>query len=110
MSWLKQNGYQVVQNADRENKIQLLKTVKQHSDMQHITMAIVLCMVTTHVCGSPASNQLLHLPPPPTPSNPTNPIPLHPCFLPGVVTTAANGKPFPIPFAMVTKERKNTTR
>ena len=25
--------------------------------------------------------------------------------VPGVVTTAANGNPFPIPFAMVTKDR-----
>lgn len=78
MRSLKQNDYQVAQKADRENKTQLLKTVKQHSDMQHISIAIALCMVTTDVCGSPASNQLLH-PPPPSPSTPTNPIPLHPC-------------------------------
>ena len=65
MRSLKQNDYQVAQKADRENKTQLLKTVKQHSDMQHISIAIALCMVTTHVCGSPASNQLL-LPPSPT--------------------------------------------
>lgn len=62
MRSLKQNDYQVAQKADRENRTQLLK---QHSDMQYITIAIPLCMVTTHVCGSPASNQLLHLPPPP---------------------------------------------
>ena len=65
MRSLKQNDYQVAQKADRENKTQLLKTVKQHSDMQHISIAIALCMVTTDVCGSPASNQLLHPPPPP---------------------------------------------
>ena len=65
MRSLKQNDYQVAQKADRENKTQLLKTVKQHSDIQHISIAIALCMVTTHVCGSPASNQLLHPPPPP---------------------------------------------
>lgn len=64
MRSLKQNDYQVAQKADRENKTQLLKTVKQHSDMQHISIAIALCMGTTHVCGSAASNQLLHLPPP----------------------------------------------
>ena len=64
MRSLKQNDYQVAQKADRENKTQLLKTVKQHSDMQHISIAIALCMVTTHVCGSPASNQLLHSPSP----------------------------------------------
>ena len=65
MRSLKQNDYQIAQKADRENKTQLLKTVKQHSDMQHISIAIALCMVTTDVCGSAASNQLLHLPPPP---------------------------------------------
>ena len=64
MRSLKQNDYQIAQKADRENKTQLLKTVKQHSDMQHISIAIALCMVTTDVCGSAASNQLLHLPPP----------------------------------------------
>lgn len=63
MSWLKQNGYQVVQKADKENKTQLLKTVKQHSDMQHMSIAITLCMVTTHLCGSPGSNDHLNLPP-----------------------------------------------
>ena len=56
MRSLKQNDYQIAQKADRENKTQLLKTVKQHSDMQHISIAIALCMGTTHVCGSPASN------------------------------------------------------
>ena len=65
MRSLKQNDYQITQKADRENKTQLLKTVKQHSDMQHISIAIALCMGTTHVCGLAASNQLLHLPPPP---------------------------------------------
>ena len=64
MRSLKQNDYQIAQKADRENKTQLLKTVKQHSDMHHISIAIALCMVTTDVCGSAASNQLLHLPPP----------------------------------------------
>ena len=74
MRSLKQNDYQITQKADRENKTQLLKTVKQPSDMQHPPPSLLLL-----------------------------------CFLPGVVTTAANGNPFPIPFAMVTKERKNTT-
>lgn len=64
MRSLKQNDYQIAQKADREYKTQLLKTVKQHSDMQHISIAIALCMVTTDVCGSAASNQLLHLPRP----------------------------------------------
>ena len=73
MRSLKQNDYQVAQKADRENKTQLLKTVKQHSDMQHISIAIALCMVTTHVCGSPASNQLLHLPHPFYPYQPHPP-------------------------------------
>lgn len=47
MRWLKQNGYQVVQKANDENKTQLLKTVKQHSDIQQISiLAIALYVVT----------------------------------------------------------------